>query len=339
VAKAKIRRIRAMQYVFPPKLKVGDEVRVVAPACSLAIISESVRKVANTRFADLNLKISFGRHVDERDDFYSSSIESRVNDFHAAFMDPNIKAVLTVIGGYNSNQILHYLNWNLVKNNPKIFCGFSDITALNNAILAKTGLVTYSGPHYTTFGQELYFDYTLDYFLQCLFDVSPINVQPSARWSDDRWYIDQKDRTLVDNNGFWCINKGYAEGLIIGGNLCTLNLLQGTEYIPDLAGSILFVEDDSESLAHTFDRDLQSIMHLPSFAGVRGLVIGRFQKASKISRDTLVKIIKTKKELSNLPVIGNVDFGHTDPKFTFPIGGQALLDVGEDKIRLLIQKH
>jgi len=147
-----------LQYVFPPKLKAGDEVRVVAPACSLAMISESVRKVANTRFADLNLKLSFGRHVEERNDFYSSSIESRVGDFHAAFGDPNIKAVLTVIGGYNSNQILQYLDWNLVKNNPKIFCGFSDITALNNAILAKTGLVTYSGPHYTTFGQELYFD-------------------------------------------------------------------------------------------------------------------------------------------------------------------------------------
>ena len=151
----------------------------------------------------MGFKLSFGKHIEEKDEFLSSSIASRLEDFHEAFRDKNVRAVITVIGGFNSNQLLRYLDWNLIKNNPKIFCGFSDITVLNNAIYAKTGLVSYSGPHYSSFGQELYFDYTLDYFKKCLFFEEPFEISPSKQWSDDAWYINQKERNLIKNNGFW----------------------------------------------------------------------------------------------------------------------------------------
>ena len=115
-------------------------------------------------------------------------------------------------------------------------------------------------------------------------------------------------------------------------------LLQGSEFMPSLKDSVLFLEDDSEFLAHTFDRDLQSLIHLPDFDGVRCIVIGRFQKESKMSDDLLIKIIKTKKELSNLPVIANVDFGHTEPKITFPIGGYCKISVSKNP-KITILKH
>ena len=309
--------------IYPAKLAPGDEARVVAPSHSLAVISEELRRIANKRFAGLGLKLSFGKHTEEKDDFASSSIQSRVEDFHDAFRDKNIKAVIAVLGGFNSNQLLRYLDWNLIKNNPKVFCGYSDITALNNAILAKTGLVSYSGPHYSSFGQGFYFDYTLEYFKKCLFFDVSFETTPSEKWSDDLWYENQKERDLVDNDGFLVINEGEASGAIIGANLCTFNLLQGTEYFPSLDNSILFIEDDYESLPHTFDRDLQSLIHLPNFKDVRGVVIGRFQKASKTTNEILTQIVKSKKELDNLPVIANADFGHTDPKITFPVGGEA----------------
>ncbi len=327
------------QKIYPTKLKAGDEVRIVAPSLSLAIISEESRKIANNRFLDLGLKLSFGKHLEDKDEFVSSSVEARIEDLHNAFQDKNIKAIITVIGGFNSNQLLKYLDWNLIKNNPKIFCGFSDITALNNAIFAKTGLISYSGPHYSTFGQELYFDYTLKYFKKCLLSEDLFEIIPSEQWSDDSWYKNQKDRTLIKNDGFLLINEGNVSGTIIGANLCTFNLLQGTEYFPDLENSILFIEDDEESLPHTFDRDLQSLIHLPSFSGINGIVIGRFQKASKITNELLIKIIKTKKELDNLPVVANVDFGHTDPKITFPVGGEASLITKEGKVKLELIKH
>ncbi len=325
--------------IYPTKLKSGDDVRIIAPSHSLAIVSKELRKIASDRFLDLGLKLSFGKHLEEKDEFASSSIESRVEDLHNAFRDKNIKAIITVIGGSNSNQLLKYLDWDLIKSNPKIFCGYSDITVLNNAIFTKTGLISYSGPHYSTFGQEFYFDYTLDYFKKCLFSEEAFEIIPSEQWSDDSWYKNQKARNLIKNDGFLVINKGRASGTILGANLCTLNLLQGTEYFPDLQNSILFIEDDTGSLPHTFDRDLQSLIHLPSFGGVKGIVIGRFQKASEMRNELLVKIIKTKKELDKLPVMANVDFGHTDPRITFPIGGEANLTIEDKKIKLELIRH
>ncbi|MDP2951616.1 MAG: LD-carboxypeptidase [bacterium] len=325
--------------MIPEKLKKGDEVRVVAPSRSLAIISKENREIANKRFANLGLELSFGKHLEEVDDFRSSSIVSRVEDFHQAFADKNVKAVITVIGGFNCNQLLRYLDWELIKNNPKIFLGFSDITALNNAIFAKTGLVNYSGPHYSSFGEELYFDYTLDYFKKCLMQKDTFDVLPSSKWSDDAWYLDQKNRNLIDNEGFWLLNQGEAFGAILGANLCTFNLLQGTEYFPCLDDSILFLEDDSESLPHTFDRDLQSLIHQPGFDGVKGVVLGRFQPASKMTKGLLEQIIKTKKELDNLPIIANVDFSHSCPKIAFPLGGTASIKANEQAIKIAIISH
>lgn len=329
-----------MNTLIPDRLKTGDEVRIIAPVQSMALISSETREVANKRFEDLGLKLSFGKHIEESDEFTSTSIESRIEDLHSAFADKNVKAILTVIGGFNSNQLLKYIDWDLIQNNPKILCGYSDVTILNNSFLAKANLVTYSGPHYSSFGQKLYFDYTLDYFQKCLFETKPFDVVSSTQWSDDVWYKTQDDRKLINNDGFLIINEGKkTEGSIIGGNLNTFNLLQGTEYMPSLKDSIIFIEDDSESDSKRFDRDLQSLIHQPDFEGVKGLVIGRFQNGSKISKDLLKKIVKTKKELDDLPVIASVDFGHTDPKITFPIGGTVEIDIKKEKQLIRIVRH
>jgi muramoyltetrapeptide carboxypeptidase LdcA involved in peptidoglycan recycling len=321
-----------MKKIYPKKLEKGDEIRVVAPSRSISIISQANREIANGRLADLGLKISFSKNVEETDDFGSSSIKSRVADLHKAFLDKKVKAVFTVMGGFNCNQLLKYLDWNIIKNNPKIFIGYSDTTALQNAIFAKTGLVTYSGPAWSTFGQKLHFDYTMDSFKKCLMADEPVEIAPSKEWTDDAWYMDQDKRNPIKNDGWLVINKGKASGTILGANLCTFNLLQGTEYMPSLKNSILFLEDDDTSKYVDFDRNLQSLIHLPDFKGVRGIVIGRFQKNTEMTNDKLIQIIKTKAELKNMPVIANVDFGHTSPIITFPIGGEVCMDANKKSI-------
>jgi muramoyltetrapeptide carboxypeptidase LdcA involved in peptidoglycan recycling len=321
--------------MIPPKLKKGDEIRVISPSKSLSIISKETRKITLSRFATLGLKVSFSKNAEETDEFGSSSIRSRVADLHAAFADKKVKAIFCTIGGFNCNQLLKYLDYDLIRKNPKILCGYSDITALNDAIYAKTGLVTYSAPCFSTLGMLKGLEYTVEHLRRCLFEKDVISVRPSKEWSDNLWYLNQKKRTFFKNKGFLVINRGKAEGTIIGGNLCTLNLLQGTEFMPSLNGSILFLEDDHESKPHHFDRDLQSLIHLPEFKGVKGLVIGRFQKDSGMSDVLLKKIISTKNELSRIPVLANVDFGHTTPHITFPVGGRARLD--NNKLEIL--KH
>ncbi len=139
--------------IFPSKLQRGDTIAIIAPSRSFSILSSSCIEIANQRFQKLGLQVVFGKYIQEIDAFASSSIESRIADLHWAFSDPSIKAIFTVLGGFNSNQLLPYIDWDLIKNNPKILCGYSDITALQNAIFANTGLVTYSGPHYSSFGQ------------------------------------------------------------------------------------------------------------------------------------------------------------------------------------------
>jgi len=250
-----------------------------------------------------------------------------------------VKAILTVIGGFNSNQLLRYLDYELIRQNPKILCGYSDITALANAIYAKTGMITYSGPHFSTFGMEKGFDYILDYFQRCLMSEAPFEVASSSEWSDDAWYYDQENRIFIANEGYLAIQEGEAEGTIIGGNLCTLNLLHGTEYMPSLQGAILFLEDDYVVDPPTFDRDLQSLLHQPGFTQVKGIVIGRFQKESNMTQEKLLQIIATKQELQGIPVLAQADFGHTTPMFTFPIGGSASLSVKKTGSRLMIHKH
>lgn len=327
--------------MIPPKLKIGDGVRVIAPAISLSMprITQEFKQTAIRRFEELGLVLSFAKHVNEIDDFDSTTIENRVSDLHDAFADKSIQLVITVIGGYNSNQLLRHLDYDLIKANPKIFCGYSDITALSNAIYAKTGLVTYSGPHFLSFGIGHGFDYMLKYFKKCLFEENPFEISPSANWSDDPWTFDGANHKIVENDGVWIINEGEAEGKIIGGNQCTINLLHGTEYMPNISGGILFLEDDHEAHFATIDRDLQSVVHLPEFESVKAVVFGRFQNATKMTREVLTKIVNTKRELAGIPVIANVDFGHTCPMITFPIGGTAKLFARNNEVKLEIINH
>lgn len=328
-----------MNKIYPKKLKEGDLVSVIASASSLQIISEETREIADKYFEELGLRLTFGKHVDECDEFNSSSIESRIEDLHDAFLNPDVSAVIPVIGGFNSNQLLDYIDYDLIAKNPKIFCGYSDITAMGNAIYAKTGLVNYSGLSYSHFGKILDGEYNIEYFKKCLFSDDPIDIKASAKWDDRRWWENQEDRTYFDNPGWKVINEGVAQGTIIGGNLCTLNLLQGTKYMPSLDNSILFIEDDHEAKRGNFDRDLQSLIHQDGFKNVKGIVIGRFQIASDIGPDIVEKIVRSKKELNRIPVIANVDFGHTDPKICFPIGGEIEIDIKESGSKILITKH
>ncbi|CAM4154002.1 peptidase S66 [Bacillus luti] len=328
--------------MLPTKLKKGDEIRVISPSCSLSIVSNENRNLAIKRLNNMGFQVTFSKHAEELDRFASSSISSRVQDFHEAFRDPNVKAILTTLGGYNSNGLLKHLDYDLIRENPKFFCGYSDITALNNAIYTKTGLVTYSGPHFSSFGMEKGLEYTTDYFLKCLTSNEPIEVLSSETWSDDSWYVDQENREFIKNEGYISIHEGEAAGDIIGGNMSTLNLLQGTPYMPNLRDKLLFLEEDSltgKATLQTFDRYLHSLMQQPDFQYVKGIIIGRMQKGADCTIEDIQEMIVSKSELAHIPIIANASFGHTTPIFTFPIGGRAKIISNKEKTSITILTH
>ena len=302
----------------------------MAPARSRTLVLEHVQTaLIEHRFADLGLRLTYGDHVDETDDFLSSSIASRVADLHAAFADPAVRGIVTVIGGFNSNELLPQLDWELIGRNPKVFCGYSDITVLQNAILARTGLITYTGPHWSTFGMRDHFEQTLAWFRAAVLGDDDYEVEPAGSWTDDAWFLDQDHRTVEPSSGWWPLQTGTGSGHLVGGNLCTFNLLQGGPYRPGLTGAVVLVEDDDLSNPVEFARDLTSLLQLPDAAGLAALLIGRFQRASGIDRPVLQQIIQRQPALAGVPVLANIDIGHTNPLATLPIGGRVEVHSGD----------
>lgn len=314
------------------------EVRLVAPSLSLKDEDKAKIKDAKKYFAKLGYELTLGVFVFERDELFGcASIKNRVRDLMDAFLDRNVDLILCADGGYNVNQLLPYLDYDLIKKNPKIVLGYSDITALLLAIFNKTGMVTYYGPMLDGFSSND--KYTISYFEKVLKEKSFL-IDNSSEVID--FVRKNKVKKLVQykNKGMRIINEGYGEGRIIGGNLCTLNLLQGTEFMPALKNCILFIEDDAEDFLDDvflleFDRNLESLLQLPDCC-IRGIVFGRFQLCSNMTIDKLKSVIKNKKKLQNIPIVCNADFGHTMPMMTIPLGGYCKLKLENEKISIRV---
>ena len=254
-------------------------IMVCALSRSLGMICEENIKLAKDKLNSLGYNVKFSKNAQVKDEFISSSISKRISDFHNAIKDNNVDIILSVLGGYNSNQLLKYIKYDLIKKNPKIICGYSDITVLLNAIYAKTGITTYLGPTFHSFAMKKGLEQTIQYFEKAINNEQYYLKDPKF-YSSDKWYDDQGNRKFIKNKGCYIINEGISEGIIVGGNLCSFNLLQGTQYMPDLKDKILFIEEDSlvgKEFPYEFDRDLVSLIQQENFNQVKGLVIGRCQ--------------------------------------------------------------
>lgn len=310
--------------MFSDKLRQGDEIRVIAPSGSLSIVYNEIYERALFYLKSQGFKITFSKNCREKDEFYSSAIKSRIDDIHEAFSDKNVKLVITCIGGFNANQILKYIDYDLIKANPKILCGYSDVTALLNAVYAKTGLVTYHGPHFSSFGFTEEQQYTQKSFFECVMNDETFSIVPSK--TAEKYYI---------------IQEGICEGEIIGGNLCTFNLLQGTPYMPTLQDKILFIEEDNivgKYFVYEFDRNLQSLLQVYGADSIKGIVFGRFDESCKLDENKIKKIIKDKVS-PNIPVVFGADFGHVFPMITFPIGGKVKIETKGENVDIQIIEH
>ncbi|MBN0919599.1 S66 family peptidase [[Mycoplasma] gypis] len=322
------------------KLQKGDEVRVIAPAKSLKFIGEVNTNIAIKALEDLGLKVTFGKNVMNTERRLSASISDRVSDIHDAYKDKNVKMIFTVIGGFNSNQLLPYLDWDLIKNNPKPLCGYSDITSLLIALKTKTNSLNFYGPHFSSFAMIHNSAFIKNEFKKMvLSDEDVFEMGISEKWSDDTWFINQEKRDFVKNSGGWIINEGQGTGKLFGGNLSTIMLIKGTEYWPQITeDTILFIECVSLFGYDEFERNLVSLIQSPFFKYVKGLMIGRTQKDSEISQDDIFEIIRSKKELENIPVVANLDFGHTMPITIIPYGKEATISAQNNNLKIIIKK-
>lgn len=322
--------------MIPPKLKEGDHVRIIAPSHSISPeFTKEMEAQAIEGLKKLGLSVSFGKYVREIDDFQTTTVEHRLEDLHDAFADPDVQAVIPVRGGSSVSQLLKHINYDLIKDNPKILCGLSDITALSYALYKMTGVVNYYGPHFTMLGASRVADYSFESMKKTLFSDGDVILEPSKYYNNTEY-----ERELILNEGFWTIKEGKAEGKSIAGNLLTTNLTMGSQYMPDMSDSILFLEENFILDYKDVQNELQSILNTPGTDSVRAIILGRFQRKTGMTRELLTKIIKSKKELEHIPVVGNVDIGHTAPMLTIPVGGTVRVEASEgDEIKIEVIEH
>ena len=301
----------------------GAHIRVLSPSNSIASIGGFEANIAaKERLEKLGFKLSFSRHYEENDLLGSASISSRVADLHEAFLDDSVDAILTTIGGFNCNELLPYLDYDLIKAHPKIFCGYSDTTALLNAIYAKTGLQTYMGPAYSSFKMESLQDYQTQSWLRALTQTS-YDLEPSQQWGSNPWYL--PDAELIFHKTEWKIyNHGQASATALAGNLSTFSLLRGTPFAPQDKNYILFVESAEEDDYMEFDRNLAAL--LQAYSQPQALLIGRFPKECQMTEEILLYILDKHPLLKQIPVLYDLDFAHTQPLFTIRIGAQVNVD-------------
>ncbi|MEA2007475.1 MAG: S66 peptidase family protein [Patescibacteria group bacterium] len=326
-------------YTKPSRLQKGDRVGIVSPSSTIEPFPRRTdRGVKNLE--NIGLEVVFSSSAKKSFGHNAGTPQERANDINLMFSDESIKAIVCSTGGLNANAILPLLDYEIIKKNPKIFCGYSDITVLNNAITHKTGLVTFNGPTLLpTFGEYGGVnEYTLEYFKKALFSEVPIGIITSAaEYSDENLWWEKEDTRpsdMKEAEPMKPVLSGFAEGVLMGGNLNSLCFLGGTEYMPDFSDSILFLEDEEESTAYT-ERRLNYLEQIGVLGKTRGILFARPYQFITDSQDrTLIDILSFFGEKYEIPIICDIDFGHTNPMLTLPLGIRATMNVSANNARM-----
>jgi muramoyltetrapeptide carboxypeptidase len=278
------------------------------------------------------------------DEFASSDAVARADQLREAMLRPDVSGIIMSTGGYNAIDVLDYLDiTSFASMTPKIICGMSDISIFTTAFFARNKWQTYYGPNFVNFGEGPEQDHTLDSFKAIVMGPTAerVPIMPANNFGEIRGDRASDTNYSQEDPGLRVVHPGTAEGMIFGGNLGTLFLLQGTEYWPDNHDdTILFVEDDDLAGKSTLVeamRRLRSLLNQPNLRGhVTGLVVGRFQKNAKAPLEVIERALREIPSLQGIPIVMNAPFGHTNPMVTIPIGGWAWLEATAENARIEI---
>lgn len=324
--------------IKPKGLKKGDTIAIIAPSAGLYFPHRLDNAIKFLKSQGYGIKeFPCTRKINN---WESAPAKERAKDIMAAFLDVEVNAIIALTGGTVAIQTLKYLDFEKIKQNPKIFCGYSDISILHYAFYTQSSLVTFYGPCAATqFGEHPKpLEYTLEYFNKALTKAEPIGmVSSSPSWTEE--FLDwskkldlTRPRKLKRNNGFEWLRDGKAKGKIIGGCLESIVHLPGTRYWPDYKDKILFLEvaegqkaDEGEPLAYV-DWYLGQLNVLGVFGQIKGLIFGRPYNYSESDTRLLKKKIIERTEEYAFPILFGADIGHTDPQITIPIGTDVTID-------------
>jgi muramoyltetrapeptide carboxypeptidase len=307
----------AASILFPPRLAVGDTIGLVAPA-SPPDEPEKIEKIID-RFTAQGFKVKSGKYLRKRDGYLAGSDEERAEDFNAMFANPEVKGIFALRGGYGSCRILPLLDYETIRANPKSFIGYSDNTALHQAILLNSGLVTFHGPN------------AMEAFL-------PENEAICRRMLMDPFDpagVDLFSDTETHGSILKTMMSGRIAGKLIGGNMTCLLRLIGTPYAPDFRHTLLFLEDIGEK-AYRVDGMFAHLRLAGVLSQIRGLILGHFSHPDQEEQKRIEACLEHETKRIGVPCVSGAPVGHFPGQIIVPHGAQAELDAEARKLNLTL---
>lgn len=303
-----------MKKIIPNKLKIGDTIGIIAP--SNPIIGENIEEIEQARkiVEKAGFKVKYSKNLFSNTNGYSSTAKEKAEDINEMFTDKEVKMIWCAKGGENSNTTFEYIDYENIKQNPKIICGYSDITSITNMITEKTGLITFCGTNFKTIATD-----ETDYSYK----------QTIKRFVDGSLEIGEQKEEYIT------IQEGIAEGELIGGNLSLTRAMVSGKYSINFENKILFLEElgfeTGPALASNFSYYMKQN---GVFDKIKGLWIGNYEHESGIALEKVIMDVLGNEY--NFPIIKSNNFGHTETKTVIPIGTKAKIDTNKEvKIELI----
>lgn len=337
--------------IIPEKLKKGDTVAIVSLSSGMGGEKEFLHRyeVGKRRLEEIfGLNVITMPNALKGCDYLYNHPEARANDLMDAFKNKKIKGIFTMIGGDDSIRIIPFIKQNIIKDNPKIFIGYSD-TTVTHLLLYKNGITSYYGPALLSEIAEngSMHDYTKKHLENTLFETANIIIESSEEWTNDRidWTDSSKDNEFrkmkLEEHGFEVLQgSGIFEGKLLGGCLEVLNMVIGTDIWPDTKeweNKILFIEtSEMKPSPDDVSYFLRHLAALGILKKINGIIVGKPKGETYYDeyKEMFLKVINNESNLKQLPILYNVNFGHSAPMCTLPYGLNAIVNL-EKKIIII----
>jgi len=307
--------------LLPMPLQWGDTVGLISPSAATA---ERIQfQFAKEALEALGFIVKPGANLEKRRGHLAGTDEERAADLNGMFADREVKAIICIRGGSGAARILPLINYEAVKQNPKPILGYSDITAIHNAIYTKTGLITFHGPN----GTGSWNSFNVRQFEEVFFK------QSLHKFENEKV---KGDELIVKNNRIQTIKGGKSEGVIVGGNLTVLTALAGSGYLPDFNGKILFLEDIGEE-PYKIDRMMSTLKLMGALNNLKGFIFGHCTDCNPTGGYgalTLDDIFDDYILPLNIPAYRGAMIGHVPKQFIVPIGAKVSMDADEGTFTL-----
>lgn len=312
----------AKKNILPRGIQQGDKIGIISPSAATA--DRIQFDFAKETMGALGFEVQLGENLKNRRGHLAGTDEERAADLNEMFADKDIKAIICIRGGSGAARILPLIDYNIIKKNPKPLLGYSDITALHNAIHAKTGLITFHGPN----GSGSWNSFNVKQFENMFFKKEMVSFENEQVKGDD---------LIVKQNRIQTIRPGIASGKILGGNLTVLTALSGTPYLPDFENAILFVEDIGED-PYKIDRMMSTLLLNGTLSKIKGFIFGQCTDCNPsggFGSLTLDDILDDYILPLNIPAYKGAMIGHVPKQFIVPVGGQVEMNANAGTFKLL----